>query len=86
MSIAAELDAREAPPERLEVYVTVRMDEVDGSHEIVASTADVAARAGDRPRRRSTAPSRDGRRGLPVLAPAQAAGRRRHVNATLEEA
>ena len=45
MSIAAELTRAKAPPERLEVHVTVRMDERDGSHEIVASTADVSARA-----------------------------------------
>src|SRR4029079_16591769 len=44
MSIAAELTRAKAPPERLEVSITVRMDERDGSHEIVASTADVAAR------------------------------------------
>jgi lipoyl-dependent peroxiredoxin len=45
MSVAAELTRAKAPPERLEVYVTIVMDERDGSHEIVASHADVAARA-----------------------------------------
>ena len=45
MSVAAELTRAKAPPERLEVHVTIVMDERDGSHEILASHVDVAARA-----------------------------------------
>jgi len=37
MSIASELTRAGTPPERLEVTVLIVMDEVDGSHEIVAS-------------------------------------------------
>jgi osmotically inducible protein OsmC len=44
MSLAAELSRDRTPPKRLETEITVVMDEVGGSHEIVAST--VAVRAG----------------------------------------
>jgi len=45
MSLAAELTRDRTPPERLETEITVVMDEVDGSHEIVASTVAIRARA-----------------------------------------
>jgi lipoyl-dependent peroxiredoxin len=45
MSLASELTRDRTPPERLDARVTVVMDEVAGSHEIVASTVTVTARA-----------------------------------------
>jgi osmotically inducible protein OsmC len=45
MSLAAELTRDRTPPERLDVRVTVVMDEVAGSHEIVASEVALTARA-----------------------------------------
>jgi lipoyl-dependent peroxiredoxin len=45
MSAATELTRDRTPPERLDVTVTVVMDEVDGSHEIVASYVTIRARA-----------------------------------------
>ena len=43
MSIANELTQAGTPPTRLEVTVRIVMDEVDGSHEIVASHVTLAA-------------------------------------------
>jgi lipoyl-dependent peroxiredoxin len=45
MSTAAELTRDRTPPERLDVTVNVVMDEVNGSHEIVASHVTIRARA-----------------------------------------
>ena len=45
MSLAGELTRDRTPPERLDVTVTCVMDEVEGSHEIVASEVAIAARA-----------------------------------------
>ena len=45
MSLAAELTRDRTPPERLDTRVTVVMDEVAGSHEIVASQVSIRARA-----------------------------------------
>ena len=45
MSLATELTRDRTPPERLGARVTVVMDEVGGSHEIVASTVTLTARA-----------------------------------------
>src|SRR5438270_13563824 len=45
MSLAGELANAGAPPERLDVTATVTMDEVDGSHRIVASELHARARA-----------------------------------------
>jgi osmotically inducible protein OsmC len=49
MALAAELTRDRTPPERLETEITVVMDEVDGSHEIVASTVAIRARASSDP-------------------------------------
>jgi lipoyl-dependent peroxiredoxin len=84
MSVAAELTRAKAPPERLEVYVTVRMDERDGSHEIVGSTADVAARAAIDREGLDRAVA-DGHAGCPFSRLLERSGAEVQVNATLEE-
>ena len=44
MSLAGELARAGSPPERLDVRATVTLDEVDGSHRIVASELQARAR------------------------------------------
>jgi osmotically inducible protein OsmC len=44
MSLAGELTGAGTPPERLDVNVTVVVDEVDGRHLVVLSQVDVAGR------------------------------------------
>ena len=45
MSLASELTRAGAPPERLDVRATIRMDEVEGQgHQIVASTVEARGR------------------------------------------
>lgn len=47
MSIANELTSAGAPPERLDVETTIRLDEIDGKgHRIVASSSRVRGRVG----------------------------------------
>jgi organic hydroperoxide reductase OsmC/OhrA len=83
MSIAAELTRAKAPPERLEVHVTVVMDERDGSHEIVASNVDVGARAAIDRAGFDEAVQR-GHAGCPFSRLLQRAGADVQVNASLE--
>ena len=84
MSVAAELTRAKAPPERLEVHVTVVMDEREGAHEIVASHADVVARAAIDGAGFAEAVER-GHAGCPFSRLLRRSGADVQVNANLEE-
>ncbi len=84
MSTAAELTRDRTPPERLDVTVTVVMDEVDGSHEIVASHVTIRARAATGAEAFSAAVERADA-GCPFSRLLKRAGAEVLVNAELEE-
>jgi osmotically inducible protein OsmC len=74
MSLAGELTSAGASPQRLEVTANVVMDEVDGSHRIVASQIHARARASEIDAERFAAIARAADAGCPFSALIKASG------------